>query len=80
MNYDIFFRTVNNKNISSTKSNYILEKKIDIKLDQNKLNQTKLDEKNLQEIKVKDKNEIYDYKMQEKRNEIINSFYFDDFF
>lgn len=80
MNYDIFFRTINTKNITSTKSNYILEKNNDIKLDQVKIDQNKLGVKNLQEIRAKDKNEMYELKMQERKNEIINSFYFDDFF
>jgi len=72
MNYEIFYRTLN---IANTYSNHKLDKKNDIKLDQ-----FKLDEKNLQAIKVKDKNEYNELKMQEKKNEIINSFYFDDFF
>jgi len=75
MNYDIFFRTINNKNILSTNSNYKLEKNNDTKLDQ-----IKLDEKNIQAIKAKEKNEIYEKKLQERKSEIINSFYFDDFF
>ena len=70
MNYEIFFRTFNNKNIENK-----LEKKID-----NRLDQIKLDEKNIQAIKAKDKNEIYEKKLQERKSEIINSFYFDDFF
>ena len=80
MNYEIFFRTFSNKNIANTYDNYTLDKNNDIKLDQLKLNQTKLDEKNIQAIKAKEKNEIYEKKLQERKSEIINSFYFDDFF
>lgn len=75
MDYNIFFRTFGNKNIANTCANYTFDKKNDIKLDQ-----FKLDEKNLQAIKAKDKNEIYEKKLQERKSEIINSFYFDDFF
>jgi len=72
MNYEIFYRTLN---IANTYSNHKLDKKNDIKLDQ-----FKIEEKNLQAIKAKDKNEIYEKKLQERKSEIINSFYFDDFF
>jgi len=75
MDYNIFFRTFGNKNNANTYANYTFDKKNDIKLDQ-----IKLDEKNIQAIKAKEKNEIYEKKLQERKSEIINSFYFDDFF
>jgi len=72
MNYSVFYRNLNNNVVISN-----LEKS---KLEQGKQSQTKLDEKTLQIIREKDKNEFNEKKIQEQKNEVINSFYFDDFF
>lgn len=77
MNYSVFYRNLNNNSVNNNSIISNLEKS---KLEQSKQSQTKLDEKTLQIIKAKDKNEFNEKKIQEQKNEVINSFYFDDFF
>ena len=81
MNYSVFYRNLNtNSVISILEKNKIDQNKIDqSKSDQNKIDQSK-SYQNLESIRAKDKNEYYEKNIQLQKNEVINSFYFDDFF
>jgi len=81
MNYSLFYRNLSNSSeISNLEKNKSSQNKLDqTKLDQNKSSQNKLDQ-NLESIRAKDKNEFYEKNLQIQKNEVINSFYFDEFF
>ena len=76
MDYSLFYKSLNHKVIIN--QDIKIEHKVENKIENKNEHKSEQQDK-MKNIKLKDKNEHYENKKKQKRDELITSFYFSDF-